>query len=424
MSLFDGINETLEITPPTKSNIGIPIINLIGGEGQQPFIAKWTGDTSSFERKLPEFDFPDIPGTLLQDMNRKSWAWDIEFFFEGIDALDEKKRFKELMDLPGSWTFQHPTEGTLSLFPVSIKIKDEPVESYNLISISGTWLESIPEFQLLEAELNVDSSKAAEGLLKKKPQDFNAFVRNVGKTITDVSKFINRTISTVNKVKTEVEKATVFVQEALTSGVVLATGTMGMVKDLILLPGQLVTSFESSFSFYEQLLMSTINDSVDSIEDGYYNEAIAAFTLFGVAENVNVAEFSNRDSALSGMNRLGSMYNTVLNYSDSLQNQFSSSLLGQPALITDQFSGMLGVFDEIRSVVLSATLKLMSDVYSLRAQRIIVLEKPKTPVEIVITEYGTLGIDYANLDNFIKVNGLRGSEIELLPTGKEVVIYG
>jgi len=424
MSLLDGINETLEIIPPIRRSTVIPNVNPIGDEEQQPFTAKWTGDTSSFERKLPEFDFPDIAGTFLQDLNRKSWKWDIEFFLEGVDALDEKKRFKETMDISGAWTFQHPTEGTLLLFPVSIKIEDQPVTSYNLVSISGTWLESIPEFQLLEAGLNVDSATAANGLLSKKPQDFNTFVNNVGKTITDVSKFVNRTIATVNKVKTEIEKATAFIQGALTSGVALATGVMGMVKDLILLPGQLVNTFESSFSFYEQLLNNIIDTPVDTVESGYYNEAVAAFTLFGVSESVNTVEFATRDGALSAVTRLNTMYNTVVAYSDSLQHQFSTSLIGQPVLVKDQFSGMLGVFDEVKAVVFSATLKLMTDAYSLKAQRIIVLEKPKTPVEIVITEYGTLGPDYANLDNFIKINGLRGSEIELLPVGKEVVLYG
>jgi hypothetical protein len=199
---------------------------------------------------------------------------------------------------------------------------------------------------------------------------------------------------------------------------------MGMVKDLIMLPGQIITTFESSFSFYEGLLTDIVTSSVDTAEAGGYQEAVAAFTLFGAAENVNVAEFTTREEALSAVGRLGSMYSTVMGYSDSLQTQFSTSLSGRPVLATNQFFGMLGVFDEVKAITLMATLKLMNQVYNVRAQRIIILDRPKTPIEIVINEYGSLGVGYSNLDRFIQINSLRGEEIELLLTGKEIVIYG
>jgi hypothetical protein len=52
------------------------------------------------------------------------------------------------------------------------------------------------------------------------------------------------------------------------------------------------------------------------------------------------------------------------------------------------------------------------------------LSLPRAPIEIVITEYGSLGENDAYLDEFISANDLSSYEILMLPAGREVVTYG
>jgi len=62
---------------------------------------------------------------------------------------------------------------------------------------------------------------------------------------------------------------------------------------------------------------------------------------------------------------------------------------------------------------------LLSQFFNLKTEKRFTLKNKRSPLEITVTEYGTLD-DY---DLFIESNELTGDEILILPAGKEIVIY-
>jgi hypothetical protein len=67
---------------------------------------------------------------------------------------------------------------------------------------------------------------------------------------------------------------------------------------------------------------------------------------------------------------------------------------------------------------------LLSVLFDLEIERIIVLDRPRSPLEVCITE---LSANAGNIDAlypaFLKQNNLHGNDILLLEAGREVKIY-
>lgn len=66
---------------------------------------------------------------------------------------------------------------------------------------------------------------------------------------------------------------------------------------------------------------------------------------------------------------------------------------------------------------------LLRSVFDLSVEKRFKLEKRRAPIEITISEYGSLGDDDSNFQLFIDSNGLKGNDILILPEGREVVVY-
>ncbi|MHA1287297.1 MAG: hypothetical protein ACTSPB_07825 [Candidatus Thorarchaeota archaeon] len=62
--------------------------------------------------------------------------------------------------------------------------------------------------------------------------------------------------------------------------------------------------------------------------------------------------------------------------------------------------------------------------FNLKVERRIILKEPRAPIEIAITEYGSLGENDSNFDKLLETNNLKGDDRLWLAAGREIVIYG
>lgn len=77
-----------------------------------------------------------------------------------------------------------------------------------------------------------------------------------------------------------------------------------------------------------------------------------------------------------------------------------------------------------RSILTAETVNyLVASSYDLTREKNIVLKEPRSPIEITITEYGTLGENDENLTFFNRSNNLSDVDLLLLPAGREVSVY-
>jgi hypothetical protein len=128
-----------------------------------------------------------------------------------------------------------------------------------------------------------------------------------------------------------------------------------------------------------------------------------------------------RADALAAAERIGDTLLAITASLDAAQEAFS----GQPADL--QYASNGQTFAAAERAVSLATRYLLAVAPDLKIERRQILEEPKTPVQIVVEAYGSLGDDGELLDLFIEANKLGdtldGDGILMLDRGTEVVTY-
>jgi hypothetical protein len=93
--------------------------------------------------------------------------------------------------------------------------------------------------------------------------------------------------------------------------------------------------------------------------------------------------------------------------------------------IENQFVARAESGEAVARLNAAVTRYLMGAMYGLKIERRMVLDRPRAPLEIAITEYKASGeqADYY-YELFCRTNNLHGRELLLLAAGREVVLYG
>lgn len=91
--------------------------------------------------------------------------------------------------------------------------------------------------------------------------------------------------------------------------------------------------------------------------------------------------------------------------------------------IDKQFHSQIGTYTQVENAFGLTMQYLISQFFNLKTEKRITLKKQRSPLEITVTEYGSLGDNEENYQLFLDSNQLSCDEILLLPRGKEVVIY-
>jgi hypothetical protein len=90
-------------------------------------------------------------------------------------------------------------------------------------------------------------------------------------------------------------------------------------------------------------------------------------------------------------------------------------------LLVDEYVPMGAMTETFQSLRAQVNRELVSLIYDSSAEISLVLQRPRAPIDIVVTEGGaTAGNVDALLAKFIKINSLHAKEILLLPVGSEV----
>ena len=128
-------------------------------------------------------------------------------------------------------------------------------------------------------------------------------------------------------------------------------------------------------------------------------------------------EPGNRAEAVQVARNVAEFFDFVVDGVDKWQAVFSDTSA------REKFFALLQVFPLLAAMASKATRLMLRRSYDVAIERRIVLDRPRAPIEIAITEYGGLGEEDANFDRFVRDNELTAPEVYLLPAGREVVVY-
>jgi hypothetical protein len=420
----------------------LPTLSLLSPEGEL-FESSWIGNDRSFERKLGVFEYPGVDGSDIQDLGSRAVAYPLVIYFEGPDNDIISSRFFSASSQAGEWTITHPLKGKSKAVLVSIVEKIRPVENGNITQFDTQWIQKKPKAD--EVSLSQSKFNILDGVNTVNASTIDQFedtvVQNsaeekwaVVKAVESASDYIQDALDTFVKPLEELNQDITSVRnsmlDALTETTVSLASVGGQIQHLIQLPSLIGTDLSTRLTAYTDLLSSFLTDfspdvtglgvlkTPEEIKNTVVTQELLVNACFGAIAGVIVtSESKNRAESIEAIEQTLYYFFEAADTLDSVQDYLSDRN------IFYQYFSQSKSFSDLYSTIVMALKYLLNVSYGQEVEKRFTLQQHRTPFDICVTEYGSLGDNDINLSDFISYNRLEGTEILILPPGKEVVVY-
>ena len=426
VSWKDRLRRTVLLTSPTG----------------QEFEAKWKGDPRNFSKKLGIFEYPRVKGAQVQDLDSESTRYDFTIFFDGINNDRVSNQFFEACRERGLWEVVHPVHGGKTLQLVSVREAVQPVESGGITQFTTRWIEpaDAPTFEAAPEtnariqnsveELNISAAEQFTNNVSQAQEIGTKIIEKTTEYIVDAldtsTSPLYQTLDSLNTLVTSVQRG---VQDVITAETIATQSLAGQLQQLTQLPAlgtprpdEKIKAFANAISaLSEGLPPGEFPLSVDprTEKNKVATLEVSMVGLVGaMAQTVRLANLTTREQAISLAEAIQDEYQNIVDGLDTAQDAWDN----YPA--NRQYISQIETYPQATDLINLAVRHLINISPDLQIERRFTLESPRTPIQIVLDEYGTLGENDELLDVFIETNGLKGDEIILLDRGREVVVYG
>lgn len=411
-----------------------PNIILTSPDGDT-YTAFWISNPRSFDKSLGIFKKPFIQGAEVQDLDRGVVFYTLVIYFEGGDNDLTAENFFQSCYQRGPWSVNHPTKGLLSLQLIRAEEIIDPVETGNITRLNTEWIEPrVPEversLQNISTDVNTSINAinataltqanvtAAQDNAAQTESIFSAATRVVN-SVRDRIRSIYERVDSINNRILAVQRG---IQETIQAPVIDILSLGGQIQTLIQLPGRAVQDINDRVSTYTDMINDMIGIEPDTVDLTGRNTLVvkelaltAAIGTLGTIATDN--DISTRQQSIDLINSIGGLFSNIVNGLDADQETFKNSDID-----IQYFSQSSSYADAYRLISLSNEY-LLRLLFDLRTEKRFRLRNARSPIEITISEYGSLGENDTNFDLFIDSNGLKGNDIILLPSNREVVVY-
>lgn len=419
-----------------------PTIQMTSPDGNE-FEAKWRGGPRTKEKKLGIFIYPKVRGNVVQDLDVNSTRYSLTIYFDGIDNDINARAFFAAASERGQWKVEHPVHGFMELQLISITENNEPVTSGGVTEINTEWIEPIDPATLQTARelagivdsLSTDHDLSAidqfVNTVNETSETLNATITATTQGIQNVSDYLLSPLAaTVDAIDNTFLTIQNSITDTLNATVLQPIALAGQIQQLIQLPLLANNDIVSRTETYQDYANEIISDLPTAANLKTKNQvgvqelalsasitAVAQIARTGITAALTQLPITSRAQAVEMATTVSDFFDTVTNALDNVQSNFD----GSP--IEKQYFSQSQSYSKA-ALLMAMTIKmLLLAAYDLKVERKFVLDRPRAPIEIAITEYGDLGENDINLDIFIASNNLKGKEILLLPAGREVLVY-
>lgn len=380
----------------------------------------------AIEKKTSAYEFPDADGSLIQDNGHGSRKFPLRVVFSGTNHDLEADVFLEALLEKGIGVLEHPMYGRANVIPFGEitrrdDLKTRANESVFDVTFRETILDLYPSSQedrasavrakleeleaaqaaSLEAELDV-STASARSQVKGQIEDILAeagkisVLGELAKRQSDVQELFEATYDSIDS------SIDTLVSDPLT----LAFQTARMIQ----YPAQALTAIEDRLDAYKDLASAIFSGDGAAVktENEYRMKDHAGLNyIAGAVRSVVNNQFDTKtDALLSAETILGALEEA------SVWRDAAVDAVG----IIDQG----GPYQKTQELVALTTGYLVEISFTLKQERAIVLDRPRTIIDLAAELYGEVD---SKLDFLIMSNNLTGSEIVELPRGKRIVYY-
>lgn len=390
------------------------------GDGEQ-FTPSWLNASFQKDYNIAEFNFPNLPGTLVRKSKPMGRRYQLELYFTGPDHLDTVNDFSRSADDERPWKLEHPYYGLLIVQPVSIAVDNS---NHNVSRVTIPVIETIteedPKIKLAPIETIavkkelLDELFAGGVLAEVKPADItqikldSARNFNLAVPVFKLPAALAEFIDIVNKANAAVNNALAF-----------ATAAMRSVNTMISYPARLTQSVKSRVNLLKDQF-DTLRSNVEGIvgvasKQIYQNSAGTTVSSIALAMSLpSPGDYKSSTEALDTMDTLLDVYNTFMEDMDRLQSDNGGS---PESFIPD--AGAIIALNEIVNLTISS---LFTIALGAKKERSLIVEEDTDIINLTHRLY-SLDPSDANMQELMDTNSLGLTNLLLIKKGTKIIYF-
>lgn len=384
------------------------------GDGKLWFPLQKGGEKER-EYNTSTFDFIKVYGTLVDRKKPQGARYNLVFYFEGADNIDQADQFETSCEDPRQWTVTHPFYGTIIGQPLSIRRDDS---SLNITEITVPFWESIsPDYPFSNFSLK-DNTR---DMHRKTLYAFSVAAADAPFAPIDIQKQ-NASLQSMGSELSSLTDNSTFAdfQNALNSGLVAIDSLLdsplnaiGQAQNFLDLPATYIRAVEGRVASYEAILLR-LKESIETVADKKYYEAMGG-TILSLVSVVLLSPITGDYVLTSDVeffyNKLGSLYK---DYLDTLDEVVVSVYDVSNAYTPDATAQQ-----DLATLMNYTIANLYEFSFGTKRQRIVVVNKD---TNVILLTHRYLGLDALdeNTDVFIRTNNIKFNELFSIKKGREV----
>ena len=389
-----------------------------------------------YDKRTTAFEFPGVDGAYVQDNGVGPRKYPLRCYFHGDNHDLDATRFEELLLDVGTGRLEHPFYGTFDVVPFgSIGRRDDLKSAANQSIVEVTFYTTIGAVypssrgnarSEIQGSLEAFTIAASDQFAGVVTLDSTVAKANVKSTVRKLLREVSAALEGVSEATAAVRREFADAMDALNYGIDVLVGQplqlAQQIVNLILAPARAAAGIRSRFDAYS-LLLDRILTSAVGIGHAYASQLprsrerhandfavadlFAVSTVAGLIQAALANTFTTKPGAITAIDTVRTEFDVVIAWRDPRFNQLSEVDPG-------------GSHDALGNAVARLTGYLIEASFQLLPERRIVLDRPRTIIDLAAELYGSVD---DKLDFLIDTNELSGSEILELPRGRTIVYY-
>ncbi len=381
----------------------------------------WKNATRSREYNVAEFEFPEVDGTLVKRSRPKGMRYNIEFYFQGEDNIDNAEAFKVSADDSRAWTLSHPLYDNIIVQPLNLVFDNT---AHNVTKVTGTVVETITEDRPKTSQDPVD--KIAADKIALDEAFATSFANDVQPNTVDKINLSSNVASAYNlgkkKVKLTVDAEAYFnafntANAAILDATSEPLAAMRAIQTVLNSPGYFADSVQNR--------ISVLSDQVEALRVGIpgvlttaakriFENNIASMisSMLYASSTPETDDYENRNDVVSVIETLIDNYNQYVTDLDSLQTENGGEL--------DSYIPDADSFRSLNLLLNFTVSNLFTIALGSKQERSIILEDDSN---VVLLTHRFYKLDDTTLEKFINTNQIGINEMLQIRKGRMIKYY-
>lgn len=399
-----------------EEKIGIPF-KITTGDGKEYF-PLWKGGEKEVEFNTSDFNFINVYGTLVDRKRPQGGKFNLVFWFDGAENIDQSDNFELSCDDPRQWIVEHPIYGTLKGQPLSIKRDDT---SLNITEIT------IPFWESISPDFPFSNFSKKDNTMNQHDLCFHALASVYANTKFDTIDISNQTdnLDVMMATLSDLPDPTITnsygdLQNAFNAGLQAIDkllenplNAIQTVQNFLDLPATYEQAIKGRVASYEAIYWK-LKESIETVADKKYYESMAG-TILSLISVVLVTPITGDYILISDVehwiNKLKLLH---LDYKTTL-DELSLSVYE----VNDTYNADAEAQMQLDTLMNYVIYNIYTFSFGTKKERIILVPKD---TNIILLAHKYLGLDEndENIDTMIQTNGIYFNELFSIKKGREI----